>query len=55
MERHSPLLGNLPSSCSLVIEPGLPPLLQTLARWPITVLAGSRQAGKTTVVRELML
>lgn len=34
---------------------GLLPVLQTrLARWPITVLTGARQTGKTTLVRELL-
>jgi predicted AAA+ superfamily ATPase len=34
---------------------GLLPLLRArLARWPITVLTGARQTGKTTLVRELL-
>ncbi len=34
---------------------GLLPLLETrLERWPVTVLTGARQTGKTTLVRELL-
>lgn len=34
---------------------GLLPLLRSrLARWPITVLTGARQTGKTTLVRDLL-
>ena len=34
---------------------GLLPLLRTrLARWPIVVLTGARQTGKTTLVRDLL-
>ena len=34
---------------------GLLPLLETrLTRWPVTVLTGARQTGKTTLVRDLL-
>jgi len=32
----------------------LPPLRERLKRWPITVLTGARQSGKTTLVRDLL-
>ena len=32
----------------------LPRLQARLARWPITVLTGARQTGKTTLVRDLL-
>jgi predicted AAA+ superfamily ATPase len=40
----------------MVLHPrGLLPLLRTrLERWPITVLTGARQTGKTTLVRDLL-
>jgi hypothetical protein len=40
----------------MILHPrGLLPLLEArLARWPITVLTGARQTGKTTLVRELL-
>lgn len=34
---------------------GLLPLLRSrLGRWPVTVLTGARQTGKTTLVRDLL-
>ena len=39
----------------LLHPPNLLPLLKArLARWPITVLTGARQTGKTTLVRDLL-
>jgi len=40
----------------MVLHPrGLLPLLkERLARWPITVITGARQTGKTTLVRDLL-
>lgn len=32
----------------------LPLLRGRLARWPITVITGARQTGKTTLVRDLL-
>ena len=32
----------------------LPVLQQRLTRWPVTVLTGARQTGKTTLVREIL-